>query len=147
MAFTGNWATNTFKTGMLDGVFNFDTGTAQTFNIALYTNNATLDATTTAYTSVGEVSASGYTAGGQALVISQVPTIGTQTGAATTYLSFTNAAWSGAITARGALIYLANGTTNPTVCVLDFGADKTSTTTFTVQFPAVTNTSAIIRLS
>ena len=60
---------------------------------------------------------------------------------------FANAAWSGAITARGALIYLANGTTNPTVCVLDFGADKTSTTTFTVQFPAVTNTSAIIRIS
>jgi hypothetical protein len=147
MAFTGNWATNTFKTGMLDGVFNFNTGTSQVFKIALYTNNATLDATTTAYTSVGEVVASGYTAGGQTLVISQIPTIGTQTGAATTYLSFTNAAWSGAITARGALIYLANGTTNPTVCVLDFGADKTSTATFTVQFPAVTNTSAIIRLS
>ena len=147
MAFTGNWATNTFKTGMLDGVFNFDTGTSQVFKIALYTNNATLDATTTTYTSVGEVVVSGYTAGGQTLVISQIPTIGTQTGAATTYLSFTNAVWSGAITARGALIYLANGTTNPTVCVLDFGADKTSTATFTVQFPAVTNTSAIIRLS
>jgi hypothetical protein len=147
MAFTGNWATNTFKTGLMDGTFNFNTGTSQVFKIALYTNNATLDATTTAYTSVGEVVASGYTAGGQVLVISQVPTIGTQTGAATTYLSFTNAAWSGAITARGALIYLANGTTNPTVCVLDFGADKTSTATFTVQFPAVTNTSAIIRLS
>jgi hypothetical protein len=147
MAFTGNWATNTFKTGILDAVFDFGTGTSQVFKIALYTNNATLDATTTAYTSTGEIVASGYTAGGQVLAISQVPTIGTQTGAATTYLSFTNAAWSGAITARGALIYLANGTTNPAVCVLDFGADKTSTTTFTVQFPAVTNTSAIIRLS
>lgn len=147
MAFTGNWATNTFKTGLLDGVFNFDTGTTQVFKIALYTNAATLDATTTAYTSTGEVSASGYTAGGQTLVISQVPTIGNATGAATTYLSFTNAVWSTATTARGALIYLANGTTNPAVCVLDFGSDKTSTSTFTVQFPAVTNTSAIIRLS
>ena len=147
MAFTGNWATNTFKTGLLDGVFNFDTGTTQVFKIALYTNAATLDATTTAYTSIGEVSASGYTAGGQTLVISQVPTIGNATGAATTYLSFPNAVWSTAVTARGALIYLANGTTNPAVCVLDFGSDKTSTTTFTVQFPAVTNTSAIIRLS
>lgn len=147
MAFTGNWATNTFKTGMLGGVFNFDTGTSQVFKIALYTNAATLDATTAAYTSTGETSGGNYAAGGQVLVVSQVPTIGTQTGAATTYLSFTNAAWSGAITARGALIYLANGTTNPTVCVLDFGADKTSTATFTVQFPAVTNTSAIIRLS
>jgi hypothetical protein len=147
MAFTGNWATNTFKTGILDAVFDFGTGTSQVFKIALYTNNATLDATTTAYTSTGEVVASGYTAGGQTLVISQVPTIGTQTGSATAYISFTNVVWNGAITARGALIYLSNGTTNPAVCVLDFGADKTSTSTFTVQFPAVTNTSAIIRLS
>ena len=147
MAFTGNWATNTFKTGLLDGVFNFNTGTSQVFKIALYTNAATLDATTTAYTSTGEITSSGYTAGGQTLVISQIPTIGNATGAATTYLSFDNAVWSTATTARGALIYLANGTTNPTVCVLDFGSDKTSATTFTVQFPAVTNTSAIIRLS
>jgi len=147
MAFTGNFATNTFKTGMLDGVFDFGTGTTQVYNIALYTNAATLNADTTTYTSTGEVSASGYTAGGQALTISQAPTIGNQTGIATVYLSFTNAAWSTAVTARGALIYLANGTTNPAVCVLDFGSDKTSTSTFTVQFPAVTNTSAIIRLS
>ena len=147
MAFTGNWATNTFKTGLLDGVFNFNTGTSQVFKIALYTNAATLDATTTAYTSTGEITSSGYTAGGQTLVISQIPTIGNATGTATTYLSFDNAVWSTATTARGALIYLDNGTTNPTVCVLDFGSDKTSATTFTVQFPAVTNTSAIIRLS
>jgi hypothetical protein len=147
MAFNGNWATNTFKTGMLDGVFNFNTGTSQVFKIALYTNEATLDATTTAYTTVGEITSSGYTAGGQTLVISQIPTIGNATGSATTYLSFNNAVWSTATTARGALIYLSNGTTNPAVCVLDFGSDKTSTSTFTVQFPAVTNTSAIIRLS
>jgi hypothetical protein len=147
MAFTGNWTTNTFKTGILDGTFNFNTGTTDVYKIALYTNAASLDATTTAYTSIGEVVATGYTAGGATLVISQVPTIGNQTGAATTYLSFSNAVWSGGITARGALIYKSNGTTNPTVCVLDFGNDKTSTTTFTVQFPAVTNTSAIIRIS
>lgn len=143
MAFTGNWTTNTFLVGLLDGVYKFD-GT-QTYNIALYTNAATLNQDTTAYTSTGEVSASGYTAGGQALVISQVPTLGNS--GSTAYLSFTNAAWTTAVTARGALIYLANGTTNPAVCVLDFGSDKTSTSTFTVQFPAVTNTSAIIRLS
>jgi hypothetical protein len=143
MAFTGNWTTNTFLVGLLDGVYKFD-GT-QTYNIALYTNAATLNQDTTAYTSIGEVSASGYTAGGQALVISQVPTLGNS--GSTAYLSFTNAAWTTAVTARGALIYLANGTTNPAVCVLDFGSDKTSTSTFTVQFPAVTNTSAIIRLS
>jgi hypothetical protein len=145
MAFNGNWATNTFKTGLLDGVYNFNTGTSQVFKIALYTNAATLNADTTSYTSTGEVVASGYTAGGQTLVISQIPTTGNSGN--TTYLSFTNVVWNGAITARGALIYLANGTTNPTVCVLDFGADKTSSSTFTVQFPAVTNTSAIIRLS
>jgi hypothetical protein len=145
MAFNGNWATNTVKTGLLDGVYNFNTGTSQVFKIALYTNAATLNADTTSYTSTGEVVASGYTAGGQTLVISQIPTTGNSGN--TTYLSFTNVVWNGAITARGALIYLANGTTNPTVCVLDFGADKTSSSTFTVQFPAVTNTSAIIRLS
>ena len=147
MSFTGNWTTNTFKVGILDGTFNFNTGTTDVYKIALYTNAATLDATTTAYTSIGEVVATGYTAGGATLVISQVPTIGNQTGAATTYLSFDNAVWSGGITARGALIYKADGTTNPTVCVLDFGADKASSTTFTVQFPAATNTSAIIRIS
>jgi len=145
MAFNGNWATTTFLVGLLDGTFDFGTGTSQVFKIALYTNTATLNASTTAYTSTGEVVASGYTAGGQTLTISQVPTIGNS--GSTAYLSFTNVVWNGAITARGALIYLANGTTNPTVCVLDFGADKTSSSTFTVQFPAVTNTSAIIRLS
>ena len=147
MAFTGNFTTNTFLVGLLDGTFDFGTGTSQVYKIALYTNAATLDATTTAYTSTGEASGGNYSAGGQVLAVSQVPTIGNQTGMATAYISFTNAAWTGAITARCALIYLANGTTNPAVCVLDFGSDKTSTNTFTVQFPAVTNTSAIIRLS
>jgi hypothetical protein len=142
MAFTGNWACNTFKTGMMNGTFNFTSGT---FYIALYNNTASLDANTTAYTTTGEVSATGYTAGGQALTISQVPTIGTQSGNATAYISFANVSWSGAITARGALIYKAGD--NGAICVLDFGNDKTSTTTFTVQFPAITNTSAIIRIS
>jgi hypothetical protein len=146
MAFTGNWVTNTFKIGILDGTFDFGTGTTDVFKIALYTNAATLDATTTAYTSVGETSGSGYTAGGQVLTVAQVPTVGSGNDT-TAYLSFGNAAWTGSITARGALIYKFNGTTNPTVCVLDFGNDKSSSTTFTVQFPAATNTSAIIRIS
>jgi len=142
MAFTGNWTCNTFKTGLMNGSFNFTSGT---FYIALYTNNATLDATTTAYTTTGEATGGNYVAGGLALTVSQVPTIGNQTGAATSYISFDNASWTGAITARGALIYKAGD--NGAVCVLDFGADKTSTSTFTVQFPAITNTSAIIRIS
>ena len=138
MAFTGNWACDTFKTGLMNGTFNFTSGT---FYMALYTNAATLDASTTAYTATGEVVASGYTAGGLALTIAQTPTVGNSGNVA--YISFDNAVWSGAITARGALIYTSAGS----VCVLDFGADKTSTTTFTVQFPAVTNTSAIIRIA
>jgi hypothetical protein len=142
MAFTGNWACNTFKTGLMNGTFNFTSGT---FYIALYTNAATLDATTANYTTTGEVSATGYTAGGLALTITQVPTIGNQTGAATSYISFQNASWTGSFTARGALIYKAGD--NGAICVLDFGSDKTSSNTFTVQFPAVANTSAIIRIS
>lgn len=136
-------ATNTFKVGLLDGTFDLAAGS---FKIALYTGAASIGPDTTAYTADGEVVASGYTAGGQALTISQVPTIGNQTGNATAYLSFSNVTWTSALTARGALIYQV-GSGNPSVCVLDFGADKTSTTTFTVQFPAVSNTSAIIRIS
>ena len=142
MAFTGNFACNVFKTGLMNGSFNFTSGT---FYIALYTNAATLDATTTAYTTTGEATGGNYSAGGQILTISQTPTIGNQTGNATSYISFDNASWTGSITARGALIYKAGD--NGAVCVLDFGNDKTSTNTFTVQFPAVTNTSAIIRIS
>jgi hypothetical protein len=142
MAFTGNFTCNVFKTGLMNGSFNFTSGT---FYIALYTNAATLDATTTAYTTTGEATGGNYSAGGQVLTVSQVPTIGNQTGIATSYISFNNASWTGSITARGALIYKAGD--NGAICVLDFGNDKTSTSTFTVQFPAVTNTSAIIRLS
>ena len=140
MAFTGNWVCNTFKTGMMNGTFNFTSGS---FKIALYTNAATLDATTTAYTSTGEVVASGYTAGGLALTIAQVPTVGNSGN--TAYISFNNAVWTSSLTARGALIYQTT-TGNPAVCVLDFGSDKTSSATFTVQFPDPSNTSAIIRL-
>jgi hypothetical protein len=138
MSFTGNFACNTFKTGLMDGTFDFIT---DTFYMALYTNAATLNASTTAYTATGEVVATGYTAGGIALTIAQTPTVGNSGNVA--YISFDNAVWSGAITARGALIYTSGGS----VCVLDFGADKTSTTTFTVQFPAISNTSAIIRIA
>ena len=135
-------ATNTFKIGMMDGSYDLAAGS---FKIALYTGAASIGPDTTAYTTDGEVVATGYTAGGEALTISQVPTIGNQTGIATVYMSFANVTWTSALTARGALIY--DATTLASVCVLDFGADKTSTTTFTVQFPAVTNTAAIIRMT
>lgn len=136
-------ATNTFKLGMPKGDFDFDT---DTFKIALYTGAASIGPDTTAYTTDGEVVATGYTAGGETLTVTQTPTIGNQTGNATVYMSFANVSWTSALTARGALIYK-SGSGNPSVCVLDFGGDKTSTTTFTVQFPAVTSTAAIIRIS
>jgi hypothetical protein len=136
MAFTGNATCNVFKTGLLNGDFDFSSGT---FYIALYTNNATLNAQTTAYTTVGEVVGIGYTAGGQALT----PSVAASDG--TSYVSFNNVSWSGSITARGALIYKPGD--NGAVCVLDFGADRTSATTFTVEFPAATNSTAILRLS
>ena len=143
MAFTGNFTCNVFKIGLLDGTFDF---TTDTFKIALYTNEATLNADTTAYTAVGEASGGNYVAGGQTLTVTQVPTIGAQSGAdAVAYISFANASWTGAITARGALIYKSGGG-NPAVCVLDFGSTKTSTNTFVVQFPTSGNTTSIIRL-
>ena len=140
MAFTGNYTCNVFRTGLMNGTFNFTSGT---FYIALYTNEATLDATTTAYTTAGEVTDAGYTAGGQVLTITQTPTTGNAPNT-TAYISFANASWSGAITARGALIYKAGD--NGAVCVLDFGNTKTSTNTFTVTMPANTSTSALIRI-
>jgi len=136
-------ATNTFKVGLPSGTFNFGSGS---FKIALYTGAASIGPDTTAYTTTGEVVALGYTAGGNPLTVTQVPTIGNQSGNAVAYLSFSNVTWTSALTARGALIYQVGGG-NPTVCVLDFGADKTSTTTFTVQFPAATDTAAIIRIA
>ena len=144
MAITQAMATS-FKVGLLDGVFDFGTGTSQVFKIALYTASATLDATTTAYTTSNEVVGVGYTAGGNTLVVSQVPT----SSGTTAFLDFADTTWSAAtITARGALIYLANGTTNPSVCVLDFGSDKTSTNgNFTVIMPAADASNAIIRIA
>jgi hypothetical protein len=145
MAFTGNYATNTYKNGLNTATFDLGTGTSQTFKIALYTNTATLDATTTAYDATGEVSATGYTAGGETLTVSQVPTTGSS--GTISYYSFDNVSWSGSFTARGALIYKYDGSANPAMVVLDFGNDKTSTGTFQVQFPTADNTNAIVRIS
>lgn len=144
MAITQAMATS-FKVGLLDGDFDFGTGTAQTFKIALYTSSATLSAATTAYTTSNEVSGTGYSAGGRALTISQVPT----SSGTTAFIDFSDVTWTTAtITARGALIYLANGTTNPAIAVLDFGGDKTSTAgNFTIQFPTADASNAILRIA
>jgi len=141
MAFTGNYTCDVFKTGLMNGDYDFS---ADTFKIALYTNAATLNADTTAYTADGETSGGNYVAGGLTLVVSQTPTFGGSGN--TAYISFSNASWTGAINARGALIYK-SGSGNPAVCVLDFGSTKTSNGSFVVEFPPATNTSAIIRLT
>ena len=134
---------DTFKKGLLDGEIDFSSDTTQTFKIALYTSSASLDGTTTAYTTSNEVVGSGYTAGGNTLTISVNPTIDTPR----VYIDFADTSWTSAsFTARGALIY--QGTTDVALAVLDFGEDKTVTTgTFTVQFPNPITTSAIIQIS
>jgi len=134
--------TTSFKVGLLCGTFNFNTGTTQVYKIALYRSTADLGPATTVYTTTGEVTGSGYTAGGATLTIAQVPTsVGT-----VAYIDFADPVWTAALTARGALIYLADGITNPTVAVLNFGADKTSTTSFTVVMPAPGATTALVRI-
>lgn len=135
MAFTGNFTANSFKTALLNGDVDFS---ADVFRIALYTNSASLNENTSAYTTDDEVVASGYTATGDVLT----PSVGFLDGVS--FVSFANVTWTSALTARGALIYKEGGTA---VCVLDFGSDKTSTTTFTVEFPPATNTTAILRLN
>ena len=139
MAFTGNYTCNSFKSGLLSGDFDFDTP-GDTIKMALYTNAATLDEDTAAYTTDGEVSASGYTAGGVTLTVEKGITDNTA------FISFENVTISAAFTARGALIYKSGGS-NPAICVLDFGSDKTSTATFTVTFPTASSADALIRLS
>ena len=142
MAFTGNYTTNAFILGLPSGSYNFATGTSDVYKIALYTNAATLDASTAVYTSVGEVVTTGYTATGETLVVSTVPVVTSNV----SYWSFDDVSWSGVITARGALIYNVTQS-NKSVAVLDFGSDKTSVTTFTVQFPVNDSSSALIRLN
>lgn len=136
-------ATNVFKTGLPAGTFNFAT---DTFKIALYSGAANLGPTTGAYTTSDEITGTGYVAGGETLTVSVQPTMGTDPNNTISYWSFNNVTWNpAAFTCRGAVIYK-DGGGNPTVCVLDFGGDKTCTTTFTVQFPDPTSTSAILRI-
>lgn len=143
MAITQAMCTS-FKQALLDGEMDFSSNTAQSYKIALYTSSASLDAATTAYTTSNEVSGTGYSAGGNTLTISTAPT----TSGTTAFLSFATTTWTTAtITARGALIYQAGGST-PAVAVLDFGGDKTSTAgDFQITFPTADATNAIIRIA
>lgn len=149
MAFTGNYMTTSFKKQLLEAVHDFRT-TGDTFKIALYTSSATLDASTTAYSSTDEItntSGSAYTAGGADLSNVNPSTSGT-----TALTDFADETWSSAsFTARGALIYNSTPThtyTNPSVVVLDFGSDKTASAgDFTIVFPTADASSAIIRIA
>jgi hypothetical protein len=145
MAFSGNFMCTSFKVELMKGVHNFTTGTGNTFKLALYDNSASFTAATTAYTASNEVTASGsYSAGGGSLT--NVTPTSTGTTAFTDFadLSFTSAT----ITAYGALIYNDTAAGDPTVCVLDFGGAKTSTSgTFTIIFPTNDSTNAIIRIA
>ena len=140
-----------FKVNILKGLHAFGTSviragtTADSFKVALYTSSATLDATTTAYSSTNEVTGTNYTAGGAAITIVTAPT-STST---TAWLDFTDTTWAtSTITARGALIYNDTSSGDLSVGALDFGSDKTSTAgNFTIVWPAGDSTNAIIRSS
>jgi hypothetical protein len=137
-----------FKDELLEGVHDFRLSGGDTFKLALYDNTTSFTAATTAYTATGEVGASGsYSAGGGTLTNVTPTTSGTTAFTDFADLSFTTAT----ITARGALIYNttpAHTYTNPTVVVLDFGSDKTSTAgTFTIVFPTADASNAIIRIA
>jgi len=136
---------NSFKKELLEGVHKFQYTSGDTFKLALYSSTATLNSATTAYTSTGEVPASGqYVAGGGTLV---KPNPSTSVASGVAIVTFSDLSFTGVtITARGALIYNTS-TSNAAVAVLDFTSDKTATSgTFTIQFPAFTTSAAILRI-
>jgi len=142
MAITQAMCTS-FKKELLTATHDF-TAASNVFKLALYTSSATLDASTTAYTATNEVSGTGYTAKGSFLTSVTPTSSGT-----TAFTDFNDLTFSSAsITARGALIYNEAATGDPSVCVLDFGADKTSTAgDFTITFPTADASNAIIRIA
>jgi len=146
MAITTNAITNSFKEDLLNGLHDFAVSTGDVYKLALYDSSASIGADTTSYAVgiSGQVGDSGqYAAGGGALVNALVSVNGT-----TAFVDFNDLSFTGVtLTAAGALIYNTSEA-NKSVCVLDFGGDKTATAgTFTIQFPAANDTQAIIRIS
>jgi len=144
MAFSGNFFCTSFKQELLKGVHNLSASGGNSFKMALYTNSASFTAATTAYTSSNEVSGTGYSAGGQGLTNVDPLTSGT-----TAYAEFGDITWgSSTITARGALIYNDTASGDPTLVVLDFGSDKSSSSgDFAVVMPTFNSSSALIRIA
>ena len=138
---------NSFKTEVLQGIHNFTASSGNTFNLALYTSSATLNKSTTAYSSSNEISntsGSAYSAKGKALT-SVTPALSTDTACC----DFADVSWTSAsFTANGCLIFNDSATGDPAVCAIAFGSDKTVTSgTFTVQFPTADADNAIIRIA
>ncbi len=144
MAFSGNFMCTSFKKELLEAVHNFKNSGGSTFKLALYTNSASFNASTTAYTTSNEISGTGYTAGGGTLT-----RVDPTSSSTTAFTDFANLTFSSAtITARGALIYNDSASGDPSVVVLDFGEDKTSTAgDFTIVFPTADASNAIIRIA
>jgi len=144
MAFSGNFMCTSFKKELMEAVHNFKNSGGNTFQLALYTNSASFTAATTAYTTGNEVSGTGYTAKGNSLT-----RVDPTTSSTTAYTDFADSTWSSSsITARGALIFNDSASGDPTVCVLDFGSDKASSSgDFTVVFPSAGASTAIIRIA
>tara|TARA_R100000234_G_scaffold39286_4_gene23379 strand:+ start:2682 stop:3110 length:429 start_codon:yes stop_codon:yes gene_type:complete len=142
MAITQAMCTS-FKQEILVATHNFTNSSGNTFKLALFTSSASLDASTTAYSTSNEASGTGYSAGGKTLTATTPTTSGT-----TAFTDFADLSWtSSSITARGALIYNSSAS-DKAVAVLDFGADKTSSNgTFALVFPTPDADNAIIRIA
>jgi len=144
MAFTGNFLCTSFKKELMTATHNF-TAASDQFKLALYDNSASFTAATTAYTSSNEISGTNYTAKGQFLTSVTPTTSGT-----TALTDFADEVFSNVTisSVRGALIYNEAATSDPSVCVLDFGADKgASSGDFTIVFPTADASNAIIRIA
>lgn len=133
-----------FKKELMEAVHNFKNTGGSTFNLALYTSSATLNASTTAYTTSNEVSGTGYTAKG-----AELTRVDPTTSSTTAFTDFADLTFSSStITANGALIFNESASGDPAVCSLAFGGDKTSTAgDFTIQFPTADASNAIIRIA
>ena len=145
MAFSGNFLCTSFKKELMEAKHNFLASGGNTFNIAMYTNSASFTAATTAYTSTNEISGTNYSAKGQAL-----GNVNPTTSSTTAFTDFTDEVFSNVTisSVRGAMIFNDTASGDPSVCILDFGADKAASSgDFTIVFPTADASNAIIRIA
>ena len=144
MAFSGNFMCTSFKKELMEAKHNFLLSGGDTFRMALYDDDSSFTAATTAYTSSDEISGTNYTAKGESLT-----RIDPTTSSTTAYTDFADVAWTTAtFSAMGAMIFNDSVSGDPSVIILDFGALKTATAgTFTIAFPAADASNAIIRIA